>query len=252
MTERTADTSTPKHPADFITTHWTTVIQAASASSASAVEALERLCQAYWYPLFVFIRKKGYSPEDAEDLTQMFFAHVISKEALRNVDQAKGRFRSFLLAALTNFLANERDKRQTQKRGGRHQTLPFADCSPEELYRHEPVDDFTPERLFERRWALVVIDRVLQNLRREYENNGRGTVFAELERFLTVEADAPALRDCAQRLRMEEGGLKVAVHRLRRRFGVLLREEVSLTVATDDEIEAEIRTLMAAAAGRTM
>ena len=229
-----------------MTTHWTTVLQAAQTGTPEKSSALEKLCRAYWYPLFVFVRRKGYAQQDAEDLTQAFFEYVLSKEAMKKVDQSKGRFRSFLLAAMSNFLANEWDKRKAQRRGGDYRTFVFTDCSPEELYRHEPVENYTPERLFERRWAFIVIERVIGKLRVEYENTGRKELVTAIEPFLTAETTGPALVAPAGQLGMSPEALKVAVHRMRRRFGLLLRGEVALTVSSDEEVDAEVRALLTA------
>ncbi len=230
--------------ASFETTHWTVVLNAARNGSSDNLVALQQLCGIYWYPIFVFIRRKGHGQHDAEDLTQMFFVHVLSKGALEKVDQTKGRFRNFLLASVTNFLSNERDKATTQKRGGAHRLVAFDECSAEELYRHEPVDRFTPERLFERRWAFVLMERVMGKLRGEHASNGKLRIYEQLQPFLTAEADAVALARSAECLGVEADALKVAVHRLRRRYGMLLRNEIAQTVSSPEEVEAEIRNLM--------
>jgi DNA-directed RNA polymerase specialized sigma24 family protein len=234
----------PKGRPEFQTTSWTTIIHAAATHSADNLQALEKLCHAYWYPVYAFVRRKGYSEHDAEDLTQGFFTHILAKESLKKADQAKGRFRTFLLASLTNFLVNDWDKRDAQKRGGAKGTVTFTDCFPEELYRQEPADNVSPERLFEKRWAQVLLDRVMEKLRQEFQDAGKSQVYDELRSFLTAEAGAAALAGPAQRLGMEENTLKVAVHRMRRRFGDLLRAEIFQTVSSREEVDAEIRNLM--------
>jgi len=208
--------------------------------------ALERLCQSYWYPLYAFVRRRGHDAHSAEDLTQDFFAHLFEQDALKNLNREKGRFRSFLLAALDHFVINDWKKRQTQKRGGAHQIISWDESLAEELYRNEPADEATPEKLFERRWAFVLIEQVLERLRQEYGTEGRRDMFNRLEAHLTDEPPAGFYADAARQLNMTEGALKTALHRLRRRFGELLRRQIAHTVASPDQVEEEIRNLFAA------
>jgi RNA polymerase sigma-70 factor (ECF subfamily) len=196
----------------------------------------------------VFFRRRGFSPPDAEDLTQSFFAFLLEKEALKKVDPAKGKFRSFLLASLTNYLANEWDKRHTLKRGGQREVVSLDEAAAEGIYLSEPVESLTPEKLFERRWARALVDQVLARLKQEYALGGKATLFAWLEPSLTGELSAEALASCAVHLTMSEGAVKVALHRLRRRFGELLRSEIAHTVSSPEEIDDEIRQLFAAIA----
>ena len=230
----------------FPTTQWSDVLRAGQTTSAVAAPALERLCRNYWYPLYVFVRRRGHGPEEAQDLTQSFFAFILEKDALKSLTQAKTKFRSFLLAALTNFLNNEWSKQHAQKRGGRHQIISWDDLGPEERYRHEPADNVTPEKLFDRRWAFTLIAGALERLRRESEAAGKRAVFDVLEPVLTGEVEPGFYPRAAAQMNMSEGAVKVTLHRLRRRFGELLRSEVAYTVADPQQIEEEVRYLLAA------
>jgi RNA polymerase sigma factor (sigma-70 family) len=218
------------------------VLNAKEADLPSAGPALEQLCRTYWYPLYAFIRRRGHSATEAEDLTQAFFVLLLEKDALKRVGPEKGRFRSFLLAALTNFLNNEYHKSQASKRGAAF--LESWDAlEAEERYRREPAHDLTPARLFERRWAFTIIEEVLRTLREEYRSDGRLAVFEELHPFLVGEVGPGSIQASASRLGMNAGAAKVALHRLRRRFGVAVRNQIAGTVATPDEVEDEIRHL---------
>jgi RNA polymerase sigma factor (sigma-70 family) len=232
----------------FSTTHWSVVLGAGQSDLAAATAALERLCRTYWYPIYAFVRRRGSDPHEAEDLTQAFFAFLLEKETLKKVDQQKGKFRTFLLAALTNFLANEWDKRQTLKRGGQRQIISLDEAAAEGLYLREPVESLSPEKLFERRWAGALIEQVLTRLQREYATGGKANLFAKLEPALTGEVAAGAYAGWAAALDMSEGAVKVALHRLRRRFGEILRSEIAHTVSNPEEIDDEIRQLFAAIA----
>jgi RNA polymerase sigma-70 factor (ECF subfamily) len=232
----------------FSATHWSVVLSAGQTDNARATAALERLCRTYWYPIYAFVRRRGTDPHEAEDLTQAFFAFLLEKETLKNVERNKGKFRTFLLAALTNFLANEWDKRQTLKRGGQRQIISLDETVADELYRHETIESVTPETLFERRWAWALIEQVLARLKQEYVTGGKADLFAKLEPALTGETAAGVYAEWAAALGMSEGAVKVALHRLRRRFGELLRSEIAHTVCSPEEIDDEIRQLFAAIA----
>jgi RNA polymerase sigma-70 factor (ECF subfamily) len=234
--------------ARFTETHWTTVLAAAAGGcqSPQAQQALARLCESYWYPLYAFIRRRGYGPHDAQDLTQGFFVHLFEHDTLQRVDREKGRFRSFLLAALQRYLANERDKAQTLKRGGAVELVSWDEAQAQAMYSAEPSDNTTPERLFERRWAGALIERVIERLRQDYAARGRAEVHAALCPWLTGEIESGVYAELAARLRTNESSAKVALHRLRRRFGELLRHEVAHTVAYAADIDEEIRHLFAA------
>lgn len=231
-------------PAAFNTTHWSVVLQARGENSALTHAALEKLCQTYWYPLYAFVRRRGCSPHDAEDLTQSFFAHLFQKEALKTVAREKGKFRSFLLATLTNFLNNERDRQLTIKRGGRIKMFSWDEVKAEAQYQNEPVDHVTPEKLFERRWAFTVFEQALDRLEKEHSGKTTQPLFEKLKPYLTREAEPGFLASTSEKLGMSEGAVKVALHRLRRRFGELLRSQVAYTLADAALVEEEIRHLL--------
>jgi RNA polymerase sigma-70 factor (ECF subfamily) len=222
------------------------VLTAGHGSSPQAGRALEELCRAYWYPLYAYVRRRGHSPHEAEDLTQEFFARLLAKNYLADVDREKGKFRSFLLASLKHFLANEWDRARAAKRGGGQPHLSLDVQTAETRYRSEPADDLTPEKLLERQWALALLDQVLARLRAEFAADGQEKQFDELKVWLTEGKGATSYAAVAATLGTTEGAAKVAVHRLRRRYRELLREEISHTVATPAEIDEEIRHLFAA------
>jgi RNA polymerase sigma factor (sigma-70 family) len=238
----------PDKVGSFSTTHWSVVLGAGQDNPAGAAVALERLCGIYWYPVYAFIRRRGSGQHDAEDLTQGFFAHLLEKDTLKKLDRQKGKFRSFILAALTNFLNNEWDKRQTLKRGGKIQMVSLDETRAEEIYLHEPVDALTPEKLFERRWARAVVERVLARLKQEYATAKKSKLFEKLEPGLTREVKQEALEEWAVALDMTEGAVKASLHRLRRHYGELLRGEIAQTVSTPEDLDEEIRHLCVAMA----
>lgn len=227
----------------FKTTRWSVVLAAGTRSNPDSDDALATLCLAYWHPLYVYIRRRGYSADEASDLTQEFFARLMEKQYLRQANVERGRFRSFLLAALNHFLANERDRARAQKRSGGRPPLPLEIETAEGLYLREPGDTQTPEHVFERRWALTMLDRVLATLRQEYDASGRGALFDRLKDLLTSGKSEEPYARVAVALSMSEGAVKVAAHRLRRRFGDLLRKEIAQTVPSADQIDDEIRYL---------
>jgi RNA polymerase sigma factor (sigma-70 family) len=229
---------------DFVTTHWSLVLAAgADVSSSAAGDALAQLCETYWYPLYAFLRSRGHTAEDAQDLTQAFFARVLERRTLASADPARGRFRSFLLASLKNFAANEREREQAQKRGGGTSVVPLEIETAELRFQLEPRTDETPERVFDRQWALILLDTVLQQLQTEMTRAGRDGHFAQLKEFLTGENVSPGYAAAASALGMSEGATRVAVHRLRRRFAQLVRREIAQTVSSADEIDDELRYL---------
>jgi RNA polymerase sigma-70 factor (ECF subfamily) len=225
----------------FTTTHWSVVLAAGDAASPRADAALEQLCRAYWYPLYAFIRRRGHDAHQAQDLTQAFFADLLARQSLASAQPEKGRFRSFLLGAVQNFLAKERERARTLKRGGHCTFLSLDEEDAEGRYRREPAHDWTPEKLFERRWALTLLDHTLAALRDEHRRAGKLTLFEALESFLSVETTGYAAPAAA--LGMSEGAVRVAVHRLRRRYGELLRAGIAQTLASPDEVEAEMAHL---------
>jgi RNA polymerase sigma-70 factor (ECF subfamily) len=231
--------------ARFATTHWSVVLAAGGARSPAADDALGKLCETYWYPLYAFLRGRGHSPEEAQDLTQAFFVRVLEKQALRQANPARGRFRSFLCTALKNFAANERDRELASKRGGGVPLLSLEIETAEGRFQLEPPTDETPERVFDRRWALTLLDRVLTRLLDEM-TPGKSQQFERLKVYLTGEHPQQSYAETAVALGMSEGNVKVAVHRLRRRFRDLLYEEIAQTLSDPDEIEDEIRYLWSA------
>jgi RNA polymerase sigma factor (sigma-70 family) len=229
----------------FLTTQWSVVLAAGDASSKDSAEALATLCELYWYPLYAFVRRRGHDPDAAQDLTQAFFARVIEKAYLRDATPTRGRFRSFLLGSLKHFLANEWDHARALKRGGGAVVLPLDVelGQGETRYRLEPVDEETPERLFERQWALALLERVLARLREESDQAGKGAQLDVLKPVLTGEPIDETYAQLGERLGMSEGAVKVAVHRLRRRTRALLQEEIARTVADPRDVEDEIHHL---------
>jgi RNA polymerase sigma-70 factor (ECF subfamily) len=231
-------------PRVFATTHWSVVQAAGEGDSATARQALETLCRAYWYPIYVYVRRKGHGPDDAQDLTQEFFAQLIAKEHLRLADREKGKFRTFLLATLDHFLAREWSRAHRQKRGGQFAFVSLDQPTPEERYKLEPADNETPEKTFAKQWALTVLQNALASLAKECESAGKGAFFREVRGFLSDEPADGDYATIAGRLGLGEGALRVAVHRLRRRYGELLRAEVAQTVVNTAEGEEELQHLM--------
>jgi len=227
----------------FATTHWSVVLAAAQKEAPEAAAALERLCSTYWYPLYAYVRRQGYDVADAQDLTQGFFAHILSRGFLKRASPAKGKFRSFILGALKYFLADEWAKLQTQKRGGGRATVFLDAQTAEARYRLEPVDLMDAEKLFERRWATALLARVLERLEEEYSKSGRKAVFDQLQVILLGEKETATYAEIAAASQMTEGAVKVAVHRLRQRYRELFREEVAHTVEQPSELNEEVRHL---------
>lgn len=217
--------------------------------STQAHAALEKLCQAYWYPLYAFVRRLGRTPHDAQDLVQAFFQLCLEKNYLADAKREKGRFRSFLLLALKRFLANEWDKARAQKRGGPHAVISLDSLTAEERYALEPADRLTPDNLFDRRWALTVLENVLKRLRQEQVQAGRLRAFEHLKECLTSGGRGTPYAELAARLGLSEGAVKVSVHRLRQRYRALLEEEIANTVSSPAEVEEERRLLLAALSG---
>jgi RNA polymerase sigma factor (sigma-70 family) len=230
----------------FATTHWSIVLAAGRGDAAQSAAALEQLCQRYWHPIYAFIRRRGSDRHEAEDLTQAFFAHLLDKESLKKVDPRKGKFRNFLLASLTNFLTNEWDKRTAWKRGGRSHIISLDDAAAEECYLREAIEPASPEKLFDRRWAALLIEATLATLKQEYAKENKSELFAKLEPGLIGDLNPGWLIGVAQGLGMSEVSLRVALHRLRRRFGELLRREIAQTVASAKDVDDEIRQLFSA------
>ena len=233
---------------EFHTTNWSIVLRAGRADDADARAALATLCQRYWYPLYVFVRRKGIDHDQAEDVTQGFFARTIETHALEKASPARGRFRSFLLASLQNFLANERDHANAQKRGGGKGILSLDVATGEARMRWEPAHDLTPEKIFDRVWAVQLLEIVLGKLRREFVDKGLAADFEKLQTFLTGRNVDESYERVALELGKSQTALRQSVHRLRKRYRELLRAEVADTVGEEDEIDDEMRSLFAALA----
>ncbi|MGH7200570.1 MAG: RNA polymerase sigma factor [Planctomycetaceae bacterium] len=233
----------------FLTTRWSVVVAAGDRGASDSLAALEALCRAYWYPLYVFARRHGASEADAQDRTQSFFAELLEQGWLESADRARGRFRTFLLTAFQRFLVKEREKERAQKRGGGRAPLSIDLSEGERRYSLEPSHDWTAERLFHRRWALTVLDQVLARLEAEYTAQGKGRLFERLKVHLTGAEAAPSHAETAAELQMTEGAIKVAAHRLRRRYRNALRQTIADTLADSHEIEDELGHLLAALRG---
>jgi RNA polymerase sigma-70 factor (ECF subfamily) len=233
----------------FTETHWSVVLAARDGSDSRARLALDTLCRTYWYPIYALVRGRGHSQHDAEDLTQGFFHRLIAKDGLEQVSPAKGRFRHFLLAAIKNFLANEWDKAHTLKRGGDCVTWSLDGLAAEERYATEPVDENSPDVLYDRRWALSLLEHSLRQLREEYSAAGNGPVFETLQECLTPGNARASHAELAERLGKSVEAVAVAVHRLRRRYGECLREQIAHTVADPKDVESEFRDLRAILGG---
>jgi len=230
-------------PRVFATTHWSVVLAAGQGDSVPAQRALEMLCRVYWYPLYAYVRRKGHTPEEAQDLTQEFFAHLIAKDDFRLADREKGKFRGFLLSRLDYFLAREWTRAHRQKRGGQFTFISIDEQPPEERYRLEPADLETPERIFLRQWGMTVLKQAMNGLQQECEANDKAALFREAKNLISGERHGAAYSQISRSLNMSEGAVRVAVHRLRQRYGELLREEVAHTVNSEEEVDEELRFL---------
>lgn len=228
----------------FATTHWTVVLGAADSAAPGAQEALEKLCRIYWFPLYAYVRRQGHSQEDAQDLTQEFFARFLQKEHLARADRERGRFRTFLLTSLQNFLRHEWEKVRAQKRGGGRTPVPWDDELAETNYRLEISEQLTPDQIFEQRYAMALFRNALARLQEDYAAKGKSAQFEQLKEFLSTEPGEGKYAEIASRLGMSAGAVAVAVHRLRLRYGELVREEVAHTVTTPAEVEEEMRYLI--------
>jgi RNA polymerase sigma-70 factor (ECF subfamily) len=251
MASDESDDHTEDRPqALFVTTHWSVVLAAGHGDTTRADDALAHLCQTYWYPLYAYARRRGYSPPDAEDLTQEFFARLLKHNWIAHADRHKGRFRSFLLMAMKRFLAKEWDKAKALKRGGQVQFVPLQLDTAETRYTRESADTHTPEQLFDKQWAMTLLDTVLKRLRGEYVGNGKGGLFEVLEPCLIGKRESQPYAALATQLGMTEGAVKVAVCRLRERYRECLKQEIAHTVASPAEVEEELRHLFRVLARR--
>jgi RNA polymerase sigma-70 factor (ECF subfamily) len=229
----------------FATTRWSLILTARQGVTREAREALAELCQIYWYPLYAFVRRQGHAAEEARDLTQGFFAQLLEKKQLAVAERERGRFRSWLRASLQHYLTNEWDRERALKRGGGQSLVPLDAEVAEGQYRLEPSHDLTPEKLFERRWAVAVLERVLHLLRDECTRTGKGLLFSQLKDSLVGDGDEVSYQQIAATLGSTSGAVKVAAHRLRRRYRELLRQEIAQTVGGPEDIDDELRGLLA-------
>lgn len=229
----------------FRTTRWSDILLSAQTQANGSAEALAELCKLYWYPLYGYVRRRGYSAEDAQDLTQGFFLDLLDRKALRRATPVRGKFRSFLLASLQNYLADQLDRKRAIKRGGQVQFIPLDRLPGEERYQSEPVDGLTPEKIFDARWAMTLIEETLRQLRQEYESQGKAPIMEILAPFLDPANSQrlPSYGEAAAKIEVTVGAVKVLIHRLRKRHHALLRGEVGRTVASSAEINDEIHAL---------
>lgn len=227
----------------FATTRWTTIERAGGDDGEKSRLALETVCRTYWYPLYAYIRRLGYQPADAEDLAQGFFADLLQRKDLARVDRAKGKFRSFLLASLKHYLSKQRGQSHALKRGGGQSVLPLSGDEAESRYQIEPANTFSPDQLFDRRWALTLLEVAMNRLREEYGALKKSVLFEQLKPSLTGDRMTLPYAELAQKLNLSESNVKVTIHRLRRRYAELLREEIARTVSDPGETESEYQYL---------
>ncbi len=239
----TSSNAQPEQPLSFATTHWSIVLEAGRGRHAEADVALAELCQKYWFPLYSYVRRRVHDQSEAQDLTQEFFARLLEKELLAQANPDRGRFRSFLLTAMQNFLTNEWRKAQATKRGGGQRVLSLDFQASDSRLSFEPGHDWTAERIFERNWGITLLEHVLTRLRDEYTTAGKEKLFAALRPFISSNRDEGSFAMLAEQLEMTEGAAKVAAHRLRKRYRELLRAELAQTVADPADVDAEIAWL---------
>jgi RNA polymerase sigma-70 factor (ECF subfamily) len=251
MAEPVCHQSADNESAHFTTTHWGLVSIAGGDTSTASRAALDELCRAYWYPLYAYVRRQGYSPADAEDLTQEFLSYLCRKKGFATADPERGRFRSFLLSSLRHFLCNEWDRRHARKRESCARFVYLDALQAEARYALEPADDSTPAKLYERTWASNVVERVRHQLQEEFVTTGKGTQYQLLEPSLPGVPGNLTYAELSQRLGVSEVSVRSEVHRLRRRFGALLRDEVSRLVANEAEIDDEIQVMISVLTGAT-
>jgi RNA polymerase sigma factor (sigma-70 family) len=232
-----------RHDPRFPSTRWSVVLRARGPESQGADQALSELCANYWYPLYAYARRLGKTPAEAEDLAQEFFARLLAKNYLDAADPEKGRLRTFLLTAFKRFLANEWDKERALKRGGGQRPLSIDATRAEDRYVHEPADSLTPDRLYEQQWALNLLEHVLRDLQTQYEERGRGPLFQALRATITMDGSSASHAELGRQLSLSESAVKVAVHRLRKRYRELIRAHIATTTASPEDVDEEIQHL---------
>jgi RNA polymerase sigma factor (sigma-70 family) len=248
MSEHTPSNPEGKPASRFSTTHWSVVLAAGNLDSASSREAMEKLCRTYWFPLYSYLRRRGYEMHEAEDYTQAFFAALLQRHSLQHADPHQGKFRSFLLVCLNHFLADERDRARAQKRGGGRETVSLDMEDAETRYRLEPAHDLTPERLFAKSWSLTILNNAMARLKAEFSATDKQQLFESLKPHLPAGKGPTGYRELAVRLGMTEAAVKVAVYRLRHRYRQLVRDEIAQTVSTPQQVDEEIQDLFASLA----
>jgi len=241
------DIQSPSHSVrEFATTHWSVILQAGGGGSEQADRALEELCRSYWYPLYAYVRRQGHDAEDAQDLTQGFFARFLERKHLQLADPERGRFRTFLLCSLKHFLIGEWEKSRAVKRGGGHASFSWDEQAAEDRYLAEPVEGLTPERIYEKRWAVTLLEKVLARLREKYVAGEKAPLFDALKPYVWGDKMVDGYEEIVGRLGMTDGAVRVAMHRLRETYRELLRNEVTGTVASPADVDEELRHLAAA------
>jgi RNA polymerase sigma factor (sigma-70 family) len=242
------ESSSEDHPVmasgQFPPTQWSMIVAAAGTRSGPGREALEQLCKAYWYPLYAYVRRRGYKAHDAQDLTQDYFEKLLEKHYLEQADRDRGKFRTFLLTSLKNFLANEWDRANRLKRGGQYQFVSWDHEIAEDRYCRETASNLSPDVLYDKAWSYALLETVMNRLRCEYEAAGKGQIHEELKVYLTGDSQTPSYAEAGERLGLGQSAMKMAVLRLRKRYGQLLRDEIAQTVATPEEVDEEMRHLL--------
>ena len=230
-------------PVVFNTTRWSVVLTAGDPTDPGSFEALTHLCHTYWFPLYAYVRRRGHSPHDAQDLTQSFFTTFLEKERFSRADRARGRFRTFLLTSMKYFLSDEYDRRASKKRGGDREIISIDEAVAESRYLAEPNSESSPDHLFEKRWAITLLNQVIEQLREEFSQSGKADIFDELKAYLWGDQVDTPIKDIAKHLQMTEGATKVTMHRLRKRYKERLRQTIADTVDSPDDIDDELRYL---------
>ena len=232
-----------KNPVVFNTTRWIVILTAGDPNAPGSFEALTHLCHSYWFPLYSYVRRRGYSSHDAQDLTQSFFATFLEKERFGRANQSRGRFRTFLLTSMKYFLSDEHDRRSSKKRGGDREIISIDEHAAEERYQAEPSEGTSPDLLFEKRWAITLLNQVIDQLRDEFKQSGKVELFDEFKPFLWGDQTATPTKEIAAQVQMTEGATKVTMHRIRKRYRECLRQTIADTVESPDEIDDELRYL---------